>query len=60
MGATLLMGAFLAWAARQFDWLGTSTLTRAGLLAGVIVAAAIIYFGVLAASGLKLRQILRR
>jgi putative peptidoglycan lipid II flippase len=60
LGATLLMSAFLVWAARQFDWLGTSTPTRAGLLTAVIAAAALIYFSALAASGLKLRRMLRR
>ena len=60
LGATLLMGAFLLWAAGRFDWLGTPSLARAGLLAAVIVGAAVIYFGALMALGLRLRQILRR
>ncbi|MFT4193157.1 murein biosynthesis integral membrane protein MurJ [Ottowia sp.] len=60
LAATLLMGAFLAWAAARFDWLGTPALARAGLLAAVIAGAAAIYFGALAASGLKLRRLLRR
>ena len=60
LGATLLMSAFLYWAARQFDWLGTPALARAGLLAAIVAAAAVIYFGALTALGLKLRDVLRR
>ena len=60
LGATLLMSAFLRWGAQHFDWLGLAALPRAGLLAGCIVAAALIYFGALAASGVRLRQLLRR
>jgi len=60
LGATLLMSAFLLWAGRWFDWLGTPSLPRAGLLAAVIVGAAVIYFGALMALGLRLRQVLRR
>ena len=46
--------------ARGWLWLGLAALPRAGLLAGCIVAAALIYFGALAASGVRLRQLLRR
>ena len=60
VGATLLMSAFLLWATQRFDWLGTAALPRTALLAVVIVVAAVIYFGALWASGLKLRQLLRR
>jgi putative peptidoglycan lipid II flippase len=60
LGATLLMSAFLAWAARYFDWLSTPALPRAGLLALSILGAVLIYFGALLVSGLKLRQLLRR
>ena len=60
LGATLLMSAFLLWAARRFDWLGTATWPRAGLLALVLMAAAALYFGALMASGVRLRQLLRR
>ena len=35
-------------------------LLRAGLLAIMMLAAAVLYFGVLALSGLNLRQLLRR
>ena len=60
LGATLLMSAFLLWAARRFDWLGTAAWPRAGLLALVLAAAAALYFGALMASGVRLRQLLRR
>ena len=60
LGATLLMSAFLLWAARRFDWLGTAAWPRAGLLALVLMAAAALYFGALMASGVRLRQLLRR
>jgi putative peptidoglycan lipid II flippase len=60
LAATLLMSAFLLWAGRYFDWLNTPSLPRAGLLAAVIAGAAVIYFGALMASGMRLRQMLRR
>ncbi len=60
LGATLLMSAFLLWGAQRFDWLGTAALARAGLLALMVLGAAVIYFAALAASGVRLRQLLRR
>ena len=60
VGATLLMSGFLVWGARSFDWIGIAALPRAGLLAALVVGAVLIYFGALSASGLKLRQLLRR
>ncbi|MFV0679489.1 murein biosynthesis integral membrane protein MurJ [Ottowia sp.] len=58
--ATVLMSGFLLWSARHFDWLGLPAWPRAGLLALMVAGAAAIYFGALLASGLKLRQLLRR
>ena len=60
VGATLLMSAFLAWAGDQFDWLALVSWQRVGLLAGAILVAMVIYFGALAAAGVKLRQLVRR
>ena len=60
LGATLLMSSFLVWGARRFDWVGTAALPRAGLLTAIIVGAAVIYFGALLASGVRLRALLRR
>jgi len=60
--ATALMGALLLWFARAVDWIGlrAQPWTRAGLLAGCIAAAVALYFGSLLATGLKLRQFVRR
>ena len=58
--ATVVLTAFLLWAARHFDWLATPTWPRVGLLGGVGLGAALIYFGTLALSGLRLRTLLRR
>ena len=60
VAASTLLGAFLLWAARHFDWLHLPTWPRVGLLAGVLALAALIYVGALAATGLRLRQLLRR
>ena len=60
LGATLLMSGFLLWGARSFDWLALAALPRAGLLAAFVSAAAAIYFAALLASGVRLRQLLRR
>ena len=62
LGATLLMAAFLLWAADRFDWvaMGAHALWRAGLLGALCVGAALIYFGALTAAGVRWRQMLRR
>jgi putative peptidoglycan lipid II flippase len=58
--ASAVLGVLLWWADRQFDWLHTAGLPRAGLLAAVLGAAALLYFGVLLACGLRPRQFMRR
>jgi putative peptidoglycan lipid II flippase len=58
--ATALLGALLWWADQRIDWLHTAGLARAGLLAAVLGAAALLYFGVLLACGLRPRQFMRR
>jgi putative peptidoglycan lipid II flippase len=60
--ATALMGGGLAWAAHAIDWvgLGAQGALRAGLLAAVLAAAALVYFGALAAAGLRPAQFVRR
>jgi len=60
--AAALMGALLAWAARAFDWvaLGAHELQRAGWLAAVLLGAALLYFAVLGALGLRPSQFARR
>jgi putative peptidoglycan lipid II flippase len=60
--ATLVMAGGLACANWRIDWLalGAQPLLRAAALAGIIVVAIGVYFAVLALSGVKLREALRR
>ncbi|HEY9067769.1 MAG TPA: murein biosynthesis integral membrane protein MurJ [Burkholderiaceae bacterium] len=60
--ATALLGAMLAWAGQAIDWvaLGSHGLRRAGLLAACLCGAAALYFGALLATGLTLRDFMRR
>ena len=60
--ACLLLGAFLAWAAQAVDWIGLHDRPwqRVGLLAACLIAAIALYFACLLATGLKLRQFIRR
>ena len=56
------LGALLAWAGRAIDWIGLQAhwAQRAGWMAAVLAAAALLYFAVLAASGLRLAHFSRR
>jgi putative peptidoglycan lipid II flippase len=57
------LGAALAWAGAQIDWIGLGdgrNGLRAGLLAAVLAGVALLYFGVLALSGLRPAQFMRR
>jgi putative peptidoglycan lipid II flippase len=60
--ATLLLGGLLFWAARTVDWIALreQPWLRIGLLAGCLAGVALVYFGTLLASGLRLRQFARR
>jgi putative peptidoglycan lipid II flippase len=60
--ACTALGAALFWAAGAIDWLGTQARPwwRAGVLAGVLGTVALLYFGVLAACGVRLREFMRR
>ena len=62
MAASVLMAVLLLWGSQHFDWVAMKghTLRRVGLLATLIGAAAVVYFGVLWVAGLKLRQFVRR
>jgi putative peptidoglycan lipid II flippase len=62
MGASLVLLAFLLWANSAFAWvqLRSDSVTRIGLLTMVLLASAALYFAALWATGLKLRQFLRR
>lgn len=60
--ANLLLAAALAWLAGAVDWVAwrAQPWSRAGLLGAVLAASMAAYFALLALSGLKLRQLLRR
>lgn len=62
VAASALMAVLLAWAAQHFDWVALRAhgAQRVGLLSLVLGAAIVLYFGALWASGLKLRQLLKR
>jgi putative peptidoglycan lipid II flippase len=57
-----VLGAWLTWAAQFWDWtaLQATPFSRVGLMAGVLTGSALLYFGTLALTGLKLRVLLRR
>jgi putative peptidoglycan lipid II flippase len=61
VGCSALGGA-LFWAARHIDWLGLQAqpLQRAGLMAAVLLGVAALYFALLWALGLNLKQFSRR
>jgi putative peptidoglycan lipid II flippase len=56
------LGAVLAWAAHSIDWIAAQATPwwRAGMLAAVLAGVALLYFGVLAACGVRLREFMRR
>ena len=60
--ATTLLGALLAWAAHAIPWVGLveHEARRIGLLAACLGGAALLYFGTLLASGLRLSHFMRR
>ncbi len=60
--ACAVLAAALAWAGQAIDWVGLQSRWpwRVAAMAAVLPAAALLYFGVLAASGMKLRDLLRR
>ena len=60
--ASTLLAAFLLWANQHFDWIGlrSHSLERVGLLALLLCASVVLYFGCLRLAGLNLRQTLRR
>lgn len=62
VAATALLALLLVWASHHFDWVAmrSAKWQRIGLLAGLMVASAALYFGALWAAGLKLRKMLRR
>ncbi|TFY96951.1 murein biosynthesis integral membrane protein MurJ [Ramlibacter rhizophilus] len=62
IAATALLSVFLTWAATRFDWvqLREDAGWRVLMLGLVLAGAALVYFGALLASGLKLRQFVTR
>jgi putative peptidoglycan lipid II flippase len=60
--ATGLLGGGLWLASTHIDWVGLQShkLLRIGALAGCLLGAALLYFGTLAATGLNLRQAIKR
>ena len=60
--ATALLGGLLGWGAHAFDWiaLGAHEGRRIGLMAAFLGGAALLYFAVLAAMGIRLRHFMRR
>jgi putative peptidoglycan lipid II flippase len=62
LAASALLAVFLLWAAGSVSWTGLKSeyVQRVGLLTLVLFASAAIYFVALWASGLKVRQLVRR
>jgi putative peptidoglycan lipid II flippase len=60
--ASLVLAGLLVWGDQHFDWVGlrSARLQRIGLLAALIAGAGVLYFAVLAITGLKLRSFVRR
>ena len=61
LAGTVVLGALLIWGNQHFDWIALreQRLLRVGLLAGIVVAAALFYFATLALVGVKLRSFMR-
>ena len=62
IAASSLLAVLLTWGSQHFDWIAlrANGWQRVGLLAGLMAASALLYFGALWAAGLKLRALLRR
>jgi putative peptidoglycan lipid II flippase len=62
LAACAVLGAWLWWSAQYWNWtaLHAAPLLRVGLMTVVLAVSALLYFGVLALTGLKLRALLRR
>lgn len=62
LGASALLGLFLAWAAHGFPWTAwrAEPWRRAGMMAVLLAGAGAIYFGALLAAGVKLREFVTR
>ena len=62
VAASALLAAFLLWGAQHWDWkaLQMQESKRVGVMALMLLGAAVVYFGALLISGLKLRSLMRR
>jgi putative peptidoglycan lipid II flippase len=62
LAGTLVLAALLVWGSHHFDWIGLreQRFRRIGLLAALVGGAAVLYFAVLAAVGVRLRSFMRR
>jgi putative peptidoglycan lipid II flippase len=62
IAASALLAVFLLWGAQSFNWTAFEggRLLRVGLLAAIVVGAALLYFVSLILAGVKLRQFVRR
>jgi putative peptidoglycan lipid II flippase len=62
LAACVLLAVALLWASNAFDWvaLRSESLKRIGLLAGIIIASAAIYFVAIGISGLNVRRLVKR
>jgi putative peptidoglycan lipid II flippase len=60
LAACAVLGAWLWWSAQYWNWIAlhAEPLLRAGLMTTVLAVSALLYFGVLALTGLKLRALL--
>lgn len=61
LAASALLAVFLMWAAGAVAWtqMASASWRRVGLLAGVLLVSALIYFSAIWASGLKLKRLLK-
>ncbi|MCG2594131.1 murein biosynthesis integral membrane protein MurJ [Ramlibacter sp. XY19] len=59
--ASALLGVFLTWATFNLPWIAWNDqkLLRIGVMAGLMAASGVLYFGALRIAGLKLRQFVR-
>ena len=62
LAASALLAVFLMWSAGSVNWVAFEggVLLRVGLMAAIIVGAALLYFVALMLAGLKLRQFVRK
>ena len=58
--ACSLLAALLLGLAQRWDWLALGQWQRAGIMAGCLLASAVVYFGCLVVTGVKIRSLLRR